>query len=161
MCYVGEEQGARKLLKCGKCIKNNNPDPAVYCSRACQKADWENSHKGKCKKVPPEVIAAQARSWDGHDWCQDWRKCVDGGLHSGDLELITWDGVDSDGKRELGFGGCPREMSADVKRLFEVKLGGDRLKFLEKSDTSFRWTCCGFTASQGTKRLEMSCSKLF
>jgi hypothetical protein len=155
-CGVSEDLGRTNMFKCGKCIKNRNPDPAIYCSRACQKTDWENGHKGKCKKVPPEVVAARARSPDGHDWCQDWRKCEDGSLHHGDLELITWDGEDSDGEIELGFGGYVREESDDARREFEVEMGGDKLKFLEDNDNSFRWTCCGLTASQGTRRLELS-----
>jgi hypothetical protein len=160
-CDVGEDLGKRDMFKCGKCIKNNNPDPAVYCSRACQKSDWENGHKGKCKNVPPEVVAARARSADGHDWCQNWRKCDDGSLHHGDLELITWDGVDSDGETELGFGGYVREDSVEARQEFEVEAGGDKLKFLKIGhEDSFRWTCCGLTSSQG-KRLRMSRSKLF
>jgi hypothetical protein len=157
-CNVTENHGKRKMFKCGKCVKNKNPDPAVYCSRACQKADWEDGHKGKCKNVPPEVVAARARSADGHDWCQDWRKCDDGSLHFGDLELITWDGVDSDGEQELGFGGYPRHHSADIKRMFEVEAGGDKLKFFKDNDDSFRWTCCGLIASNGKRCLKMSSS---
>jgi hypothetical protein len=101
------------------------------------------------QKVPPEVVAARARSLDGHDWCQDWRKCSDGSLHSGDLELITWDGEDSDEESELGFGGCLREESDDLKRMFEGEMGGDKMKLLEYYDSAFRWTCCGLTASGG------------
>jgi hypothetical protein len=144
------------MFKCAKCIKNNNPDPAIYCSRECQKADWENGHKGKCKKVPPEVVAARARSPDGHDWCQDWRKCEDGSLHFGDLELITWDGEDSDGEMELGWGGTRRDEADDFKRTFEDEMVGDKMKLLQYSDNAFRWTCCGLTASLGTRCLEMS-----
>jgi hypothetical protein len=105
-CDLGQDYGERKLFSCAKCIKYKNPDPGVYCSRECHKADWEEGHKGKCKKVPPEVVAARARSPDGVDWCQDWRKCEDGSLHFGDLELIDWDGEDDDGEHELGWGGA-------------------------------------------------------
>jgi hypothetical protein len=143
------------MFKCAKCVKYNNPDPAFYCSRECQKADWVNGHKGQCKKVPPEVVAARARSPDGKDWCQDWRKGDDGSLHFGDLELITWDGTDPDLEMELGWGGSLKEETDDLKRKFEGEMGGDKLKLLEYNDDSFRWTCCGFTAAQGTRRLEM------
>jgi hypothetical protein len=40
-------------------------------------------------------------------------------------------------------------------------MGGNKLKLLEYQDMAFRWTCCGFTAAMGTRRLEMSRSKLF
>jgi hypothetical protein len=74
--------------------------------------------------------------------------------------MATWksllDGEDSDGEIELGFGGYVREESDDARREFEVEMGGDKLKFLEDNDNSFRWTCCGLTASQGTRRVELS-----
>jgi hypothetical protein len=150
-CFLDEDHGNRTLFKCAKCSKYKTPDPAFYCSRECQKDDWENGHKDRCKKVPPEVVAARARSPDGHDWCQDWRKCVDTSLHFGDLELITWDGLDEDGETERGWGGCYMHQADTLKRKFEVEMGGDKLKLLfdRGAGNAFRWTCCGMSAWGG------------
>ena len=42
------------------------------------------------------------------------RKCDDGSLHEGKLELITWT------TQDMGWGGCFAEESDDLKVKFEV-----------------------------------------
>ena len=65
----------------------------------------------------------------------------DGSRHEGQLELVTWGGVDED--MELGWGACLVEESDDLRRKFENKYGGDHAKFFKYWPQGYRWTCCG------------------
>ncbi|KAJ6591246.1 hypothetical protein DFH09DRAFT_1420308 [Mycena vulgaris] len=44
-CSVCRRKGKPKMMKCAKCKK------VRYCSRECQKKDWDERHKAKCKSV--------------------------------------------------------------------------------------------------------------
>lgn len=74
-------------------------------------------------------------------WYDKHRKCGDGSLHEGRLELITWKG--DDGGEVLGWGACVLGECDDLKKTFERKYGGNEAKFFEYWPQGFRWTCCG------------------
>lgn len=59
----------------------------------------------------------------------------------GELELITWGGVDN-GIR-LGWGGIVVEESAALKRRFETDMGRDEAQLFSRWPAAFRWRCCG------------------
>ena len=94
----------------------------------CQLADWP-AHKRTCGKASV--------------WYDKHRKCRDGNLHEGKLELITWDNE----KEGTGWGNCFKEESDDLRRKFEVEFGGDESKLFEYWPQGFRWTCCGMDGS--------------
>ncbi|KAF7306001.1 hypothetical protein HMN09_00754600 [Mycena chlorophos] len=71
----------------------------------------------------------------------NFRKCDDGHLHEGRLELITWDCPEEG----LGWGACLKEESDDLKKTFETEYEGDLLKFFDYWPQGFRWTCCGLS----------------
>ena len=64
-----------------------------------------------------------------------FRLCEDGTLHFGKLELITWDGVDDILEEQLGWGGCLKEESEDLKAKFEGEFGGNELKLAKHWDS--------------------------
>ena len=92
--------------------------------------------------VPPE--------FDG-TWVDNWRGCGDGTYHFGTLDLISWDGVDRDGKTEwlLGFGGVLREEGEEMRDLFVNKYHSNCVKFCKFRPDAFRWTCCGVSVGGG------------
>jgi FK506-binding protein 1 len=51
-CEKTTQADGKPLLKCQNCLA------AVYCSRDCQKADW-NGHKGPCKAKKHELDLAK------------------------------------------------------------------------------------------------------
>ncbi|KAG1674133.1 hypothetical protein FOA52_015764 [Chlamydomonas sp. UWO 241] len=140
-CAKSEHDVGVALKKCQKCKKYNNPEPAIYCSTACQTAHWP-AHKGQCN------VAAAPELADG-DWSAPWRKCQDGSYHHGTLELITWDCDEpqSDGSIvKMGWGGTDIDESEELKAQFEGELDGSKKKLLKHFDSAFRWTCCGLNA---------------
>ncbi|KAF8967232.1 hypothetical protein BDZ97DRAFT_1656541, partial [Flammula alnicola] len=92
-----------------------------YCGRDCQAADWK-THKLSCGR----------QVYDKH------RKCRDGNLHEGNLELITWPSA----KEETGWGHCFTDESDSLREKFENEFGGTRKNYTTTS-ASVRWTCCG------------------
>jgi hypothetical protein len=101
----------------------------VLSGKACQAADWK-THKRVCG------VKAQKTWYDKH------RKCRDGSIHEGKLELITWPCE----QEETGWGHCITEESDDLRRKLEVEYGGDEAKFFGYWPQGFRWTCCGTDA---------------
>lgn len=97
-CKVCNGAGTTSISRCGRC------KTAFYCSRECQAQDWP-SHKKTC---------GRGKAWYDLD---SIRRCEDGALHEGKLELVTWD-TPSEG---LGWGACPKSESGDLKRQFEVR----------------------------------------
>ncbi|KAI0314127.1 hypothetical protein OF83DRAFT_1138190 [Amylostereum chailletii] len=98
-----------------------------YCGKSCQTAHWP-THKQECKR-----LRSKGAWYDRH------RKCKDGSLHEGALELITWDCP----KEGTGWGRCFLDEADDLKRKFEGKFGGSEEKFFAYWPQGFRWTCCG------------------
>ncbi|KDR72151.1 hypothetical protein GALMADRAFT_126628 [Galerina marginata CBS 339.88] len=98
-----------------------------YCGRECQNSDWR-AHKAICGKTV--------------QWYDEFRKCQDGSIHEGRLELITWPNK----KDGTGWGGCFAEESDDLRRKFEDEFNGDEAKFHAYWPQGFRWTCCGTDA---------------
>jgi hypothetical protein len=97
----------------------------------CQRTDWP-THKQTCgttHSVP---------------WYDKYRKCSDGSLHEGKLELITWNSISYD--EEMGWGNVILEESADMKAKFEGEFQGDPKKLYRHWPQAFRWTCCGIDA---------------
>jgi hypothetical protein len=94
----------------------------------CQSSDWP-THKHTCRDTP---------------WYTKYRKCDDGSLHEGKLELITWNS-NSDGDK-MGWGNVLLEESADMKAKFEGEFKGDPRKLYRDWPQAFRWTCCGMDA---------------
>jgi len=79
-------------------------NPFFSSGKACQVSDWK-VHKTKCVKH--------------ENWFDKHRKCRDGTVHEGKLELITWSG-----EREgytLGRGASFEEESEDLRNMFEEK----------------------------------------
>lgn len=70
----------------------------------------------------------------------------DGSSHFGDLELITWEGVDEDGDH-IGWGNVYAEESAELKRQYEEDFKCDDVKMFEewphgyRSISIFRYKC--------------------
>ncbi|KAJ7072040.1 hypothetical protein C8F01DRAFT_1044390 [Mycena amicta] len=116
--------GKESLSRCSGCKVTS------YCGANCQRTDW-SAHKAACAAAP--------------QWYDKHRKCQDGNLHEGRLELITWDSSSSE--LDLGWGACLKEEADDLKKDFETKYGGDEEKFFEHWPQGFRWTCCGTEAS--------------
>ncbi|KAF8864875.1 hypothetical protein BDZ45DRAFT_496086 [Acephala macrosclerotiorum] len=74
------------------------------------------------------------------------RKCEDGGRHSGNLEVVTWDTPDHADVAllgPLGWGATIQEESEEMKQKFEVEFNGDFEKLYDYWPRAFRWTCCG------------------
>lgn len=69
--------------------------------------------------------------------------------HHGTLELITWEGRDSDGEDGIGWGACYEDEAADLKKTFETKFAGNLRDFYVDRPQAFRWTCCGLDGSEG------------
>ncbi|KAK1231059.1 hypothetical protein PQX77_005835 [Marasmius sp. AFHP31] len=127
-CFTCRKKKQFKDLKrCGRC---KGP---LYCGSACQLQDWP-SHKPNCTKTKY--------------WYDGYRACQDGSVHEGELELITWDCHEPEFKTDLGWGGCVREESDDLKRKFLDEFGGDHKKFFKYWPQGFRWTCCGMGGDQ-------------
>jgi len=111
----------------------------MYCTRECQVAHW-SVHKPLCgggRKKDKDL-----------SWVDFYRNGHDGSCHLGTLELVTWDFVDADGT-ELGWGGCFREESADLKAKFEGAMKSNPKKLLKHFDEAYRWTCCGMSVGEG------------
>ncbi|TRM58207.1 hypothetical protein BD626DRAFT_410891 [Schizophyllum amplum] len=113
------------VKRCSHCKKR------YYCSQRCQTADWP-IHRAAC---PPYI-------WYNSD---KYRKCQDGNLHEGDLELITWDAErpDKDTGDLLGWGACVKEESEDLKRKYYEEFKGNDRKMFKYWPQGYRWTCCG------------------
>ncbi|KIM38928.1 hypothetical protein M413DRAFT_447585 [Hebeloma cylindrosporum] len=114
------------IQRCSRC------QDRFYCGRECQTADW-GTHKRSCRSKNNRVTPV---------WYDRYRKCNDGNLHEGKLELMTWPSE----KEELGWGGVCVEESEDHKRKFEEEFGGDEERFYKYWPQGFRWTCCGTDA---------------
>lgn len=120
------------LLKCAGC---RIPEPALYCSKACQLNHWP-LHKQHCTR-------GNGNSKISTCWEDSYRRCEDGSNHMGKLELVTWDFED------LGWGGTEKEETAELREKFEVEMNGSKKKLLKYYDSAFRWTCCGQSVSEG------------
>jgi len=104
-------------------------NPFFSSGKACQVSDWK-VHKTKCVKH--------------ENWFDKHRKCRDGTVHEGKLELITWSG-----EREgytLGWGASFEEESEDLRNMFEEKFRGDMQRFYGYRPQALRWMCCGTSA---------------
>jgi len=112
-------------MQCARCKAR------TYCGTICQASDWP-THKKVCGNMGSP----------GVKWYDKYRKCQDGNKHEGDLELITWVCA----KDGTGWGNCAMEESADLKRKFEDRYGGDQVKLYKYWPQAFRWTCCGTDA---------------
>lgn len=98
-CQQPLAAGAEK--KCGMCAKENQPDPAYYCSKECAKAHWKAEHKawhGDVQKSletmsspPPDPAAAEeAASKDEYtSLCGQARQANSSGNHRKALKLTT------------------------------------------------------------------------
>uniref|UniRef100_A0A8H8CRD5 MYND-type domain-containing protein n=1 Tax=Psilocybe cubensis TaxID=181762 RepID=A0A8H8CRD5_PSICU len=109
------------IQRCSKCHSR------LYCGTTCQREDWP-THRRACGKTL--------------QWYDKFRKCRDGSLHEGKLELITWPCPEEG----TGWGGCLAEESDALKRKFEVKYGSDEATLHKHWPQGFRWTCCGTDA---------------
>ncbi|TRM68374.1 hypothetical protein BD626DRAFT_450822 [Schizophyllum amplum] len=50
MCRVCEKEDAHEGVKlefCTRCVQERRPQRALYCSQACQRADWKERHKAE------------------------------------------------------------------------------------------------------------------
>jgi len=124
VCNKSEGAGT-KIQRCSRCHDR------FYCGKTCQQSDWQ-AHKTGCVK--------RAIWFDKH------RKCRDGTVHAGKLELITWSG-----EREgytLGWGASFEEESEGLRKMFEEEFGGNVQRFHAYRPQAFRWTCCGTSANQ-------------
>lgn len=126
------------LLKCAGC--KGSPEPALYCSRECQKLHWP-VHKSQC---PSRTGIRQAsKAAVNESWEDPYRLTDDGSYHLGTLELVTWD------FKDLGWGGTYKEESAQLKAKYEGEMQCSNKKLLKYFDSAFRWTCCGMCVSEG------------
>lgn len=58
-CWLEETKNA-PLMRCnGKCTEPHKPR---YCSRECQKHDWKENHKSRCRPGPPTPPASDDAS---------------------------------------------------------------------------------------------------
>ena len=136
-----DEMKTRCTLKvCGRCKANREAEPAVYCSPECQAAHYPQ-HKQECKVGQPRKPI--------REWADAYRLCHDGSSHFGDLELITWEGLDSELEYKKGWGGALLEEVDWLKDRFVNELQSSRSKLLECQQGAYRWTCCGMTADEG------------
>ncbi|KAH8586022.1 hypothetical protein B0O99DRAFT_695870 [Bisporella sp. PMI_857] len=74
------------------------------------------------------------------------RRCDDGSLHEGKLELVTWDtpeNPDEDYSEAMGWGAVVKSEAEEFKQKFESELGADEKKLYKEWPQAFRWTCCG------------------
>jgi len=136
-CFRCKQKKDNKDLSfCGGCKQDPNcTQPACYCNESCQKAHWKE-HKKACplKKGPCSPTAS---------WVDHYRQGSDESLHSGDLELITWD------HKDCGWGGCSKYESDELKKKYEEEFHYDKEKLFIYFDSAFRWTCCGLDAGAG------------
>lgn len=136
------ELGGEEILHlsfCGGC-KGCTVEPAYYCSRECQVADWP-SLKKNCPR-------GQKKQTTSTYFADKYRKTKSGDYHNGDLELVTWDFIDDDGV-EYGWGAVEKNESSELKSKFEIEFNGNRHKLIKLHDSAFRWTCCGLSAGEG------------
>lgn len=106
---------------------------SYQAGRSCQTIDWR-SHKATCRKTEDKTSVPV--------WYDKHRKCQDGSLHEGKLELITW----ACETEETGWGHCSADESDDLQRKFSTEYRGDESKFFKYWPQGFRWTCCGTEA---------------
>jgi hypothetical protein len=141
-----------KIQRCSRCLNRlycGKPSAIVLSLRydpmsdrsdlscpgtECQSSDWP-SHRGTCR----------ATLTQDDSWYNKYRKCKDGSLHEGKLELITWNST-SEGDK-MGWGNTLLEESADLKAKFEGEFQGDLKKLYRYWPQAFRWTCCGMDAA--------------
>ncbi|KAF9475463.1 hypothetical protein BDN70DRAFT_883662 [Pholiota conissans] len=119
------------IKRCGRCRDR------FYCGRDCQLSDWP-THKRTCGAITPR----SSDSPRAPRWYDKHRKCRDGNLHEGDLELITWP-CEREG---TGWGHCIVEESEEMKEKFEKEFMGNEKKLYRYWPQAFRWTCCGTDA---------------
>ncbi len=76
-------------------------------------------------------------------WFDKHRKCDDGSFHFGELELITWEGVNQG--ETLGWGCCVLEECEELKETFMKEYNEDHEKFFKYWPQGYRWTCCAIS----------------
>lgn len=140
-CGTCEDEADVTLRACERCKTEHAAEPAMYCSKACQQAAWPE-HKKLCGKRAPTPAEYTGT------WVDKWRSTMDGSRHFGDLELITWDGEDSEGD-PLGFGAVYSEYAAEERRRFKVRCKRDHERYCRERPEAFRWTCCGVCVAAG------------
>ena len=96
----------------------------ILSGSQCQRADWP-THRSMCG---PESV-----------WYDKHRKCMDGRMHEGRLELITWECP----QEQTGWGHCLLAEADDLRRTFETRYNSDEERFFGYWPQGFRWTCCG------------------
>lgn len=92
---------------------------------SCQRADWP-FHKASCN------AKSESKWYDVH------RKCGDGSVHFGELELITWEGIAPYTGEQFGWGAVLVEEVPELKRTFEA-FGRDDLKMFEVWPQGYRY----------------------
>ncbi|KAK8067528.1 hypothetical protein PG996_006640 [Apiospora saccharicola] len=70
------------------------------------------------------------------NWYEKHRKCEDGSVHFGELELITWGGEEAGW--ELGWGRTQVSEVEFMKKKYEQEFGGDDEKLYEYWPQGFR-----------------------
>ncbi|KAF9475460.1 hypothetical protein BDN70DRAFT_814041 [Pholiota conissans] len=135
VCHKTESKEGN-IKRCSRCRDR------FYCGRDCQASDWP-THKRTCGAISSRSQNAP----DAPKWYDKYRKCKDGSLHEGDLELITWPCTESEDGTKMGWGNVLLEESADMKAKFEGEFKGDEKKLYKYWPQAFRWTCCGMDAS--------------
>ncbi|KDR77626.1 hypothetical protein GALMADRAFT_66014 [Galerina marginata CBS 339.88] len=123
VCHKTEDTDT-KIKRCSRCHDR------FYCGKTCQQSDWK-AHKPNC--VTREI------------WYDKYRKCKDGTVHYGKLQLITWGG-ERDG-HTLGWGASFENDSEALQKILEEGFKGDLQRFHAWRPQAFRWTCCGTSAS--------------
>ncbi|KAF9475461.1 hypothetical protein BDN70DRAFT_840872 [Pholiota conissans] len=136
-CSVCNKPGSNgvDIKRCGRCRDR------FYCGRDCQASDWP-THKRTCGAISPRSENAPLIP----KWYDKYRKCRDGNLHEGNLELITWSCTETEDGILKGWGNVDIEESADLKEKFEKEFKGDEKELHRYWPEAFRWTCCGTDA---------------